>query len=201
MRTVSLVAVLGTTTLVACSKDNAGSADSARLADSATAASAAATAPAATRWTDGNVFAVMDELNEIESAAGKLASTKGTSADVRTFGVTMANDHQALRKVGQDLATKLGVTPTPPPNDSIPMKGQVMADSLTSMPKGPQWDKQNIGKEVVVHQQVLDIVDSLTTAAQAPELKNMLTQARATIEAHLKRAQEIQGKLEKGGSS
>ena len=195
MRITSLVAALGIAVLFACAKDNARSADSAGPAESATAARPSATAPATPRWTDANIFALLDEVNVIDSAGGKLASTKGTNADVRGFGVMMMTDHHLLRKSGQDLATKLSVTPTPPPNDSFPMKGKAIADSMASMPKGPAWDKTYIGKEVAVHQQVLGFIDAFLGAAQAPELKDMLTKARSNIEAHLNRAQEIQGKL------
>ena len=195
MRITSLLAALTTTMLVACAKDNAASTDSARMMDSATASPPAASVTPSAPWTDANILAVMDELNVIDSAGGNLASTKGTNVDVRKFGTAMMNDHHGLRKAGQDVAAKIAVTPTPPPNDSFPAKGKVMADSMTSMPKGPVWDKTYIAKEVAVHQQVLGIIDSLKTVAQAPLLKTSLTQARSTVEAHLKRAQEIQGKL------
>lgn len=197
MRITSLVAVLSTAVLVACSKDNAGTGDSAQLADAANASATPTTAPA---LTDANIFALLDEANMIDSSGGKLASTKGTNADVKAFGVMMMKDHHLLRKGGQDLATKLGVAPTPPPNDSFPQKGQAIADSLTSMAKGPAWDKTYIEKEVAVHQQVLGFIDAFLGAAQAVELKDLLTKARPTVESHLKRAQAIQAKLAAGSA-
>jgi hypothetical protein len=42
---------------------------------------------------------------------------------------------------------------------------------------------------------VLGLIDQAQSAAQAPELKALLTKARPNIEMHLKRAQDIQSQL------
>jgi putative membrane protein len=193
MRMTSLVAAMGTLVLVACSKDGS-KIDSTRVTDSAAGAPAApvSTTPA---LTDANIFALLDEANMADSAGGKLASTKGTSADVKAFGVMMMNDHHALRVAGQDLATKLAVAPTPPANDSLPAKARAMADSATAMARGAAWDKWYMDHEVMMHQEVLRLIDAALSSAQSPELKDLLNKARPNIEAHLKRAQDIQAKL------
>jgi putative membrane protein len=198
MRINSLVAALGTLVLVACAKEGSNSSDSAKKADSAAAASATpatTTTPAAPALTDANIAALLDEANAADSASGKIASTKGTNAEVKAFGVMMMHDHHALRKAGQDLVKKLGVTPTPPANDSLPMKAKMIADSLNATPKGAAFDQTYIGEEIAVHQQVLGLIDTALGAAQNQELKDLLTKARPNIETHLKRAQDIQGKL------
>ena len=192
MRMNKLVAALSIAVLAACTKDNAGTTDTTTVPDSATAATATTTDPA---LTDANIAALLDEANMADSAAGKIASTKGTNADVKAYGVMMMNDHHALRKAGQDLVAKLGVTPTPPANDSLPAKAQMIADSLNAIPKGAAWDRWYITNEVAVHQMVLGLIDTALGAAQNAELKDLLTKARPNIEAHLKRAQDIQTKL------
>ena len=47
-------------------------------------------------------------------------------------------------------------------------------------------------------EEVLRIIDTALAAAQAPELKQLLAEARPSVEAHLRRAQDIQGKLSAG---
>ena len=192
MRINKLVAALGIAVLAACAKGDKTGYDSTTTTD--TAAAAAAT-PATPALTDANIAALLDEANAADSAAGKVASTKGTSADVKAFGVLMMNDHHALRKAGQDLVTKLNVTPTPPANDSLPSKVQMITDSLTAIPKGAAFDRWYINNEVGVHQMVLGLIDSALGAAQNAELKDLLAKARPNIEMHLKRAQDIQTKL------
>jgi putative membrane protein len=190
----TLVAALSIAVLAACAKDN-GSAYDTTKADTAAATSATPAAPAAPALTDANIAALLDEANAADSAAGKIASTKGTHADVKAFGVMMMKDHHALRKMGQDLVKKLGVTPTPPANDELPGKAKMISDSLTAIPKGAAFDKWYIDDEVAVHQMVLGLIDQALGAAQNPELKDLLTKARPNIDAHLKKAQEIQTKL------
>ena len=193
MRINKLVAALSIAVLAACGTNDGNTTDSTTIpTDSATAATPAPTTPT---LTDANIAALLDEANMADSAAGKIASTKGTNADVKAFGVMMMNDHHALRKAGQDLVTKLGVTPTPPANDSLPAKARMTADSLNALPKGAAWDKWYIDHEVTMHQEVLGLIDQALGAAQNAELKDLLTKARPNVEAHLKRAQEIQGKL------
>jgi putative membrane protein len=192
MRMTSLVAAMSAVALVACAKDKDDKMDSARMADSA---KAAAPAPAAARLTDANIAALLDEANAGDSVGGKMATTKGTKADVKAFGQMMMNDHHALRVAGLNLVKKLNVTPMPPANDSLPGKVKAAQDNLASMDKGAAWDKAYIDGEVGVHQMVLGLIDAAQGAAQAPELKDLLTKARPNIEMHLKRAQDIQSKL------
>ncbi len=196
MRMTSLIAAMSLTALVACTKLSDDRADSAHLADSLKAAPPAPSTPtAAMPLTDANIVALLDEANMADSASGTLATTKGTKADVRAFGVLMMRDHHALRVAGLDLANKLNLTPTPPANDSLPGKVKTAQDHLASMDKGPAWDKAYIDGEVAAHQTVLGLIDTAQAAAQAQELKALLTKARPTVEMHLKRAQEIQSKL------
>src|SRR4051812_36092236 len=140
MRINKLVAALSIAVLAACAKGDKTANDSAGTTDTAAAASATTTPSTTTpALTDANIAALLDEANMADSAHGKMASTKATNADVKAFGVLMMNDHHALRKQGQDLVKKLNVTPTPPANDSLPAKGQMVSDSLTSMGKGASW--------------------------------------------------------------
>jgi putative membrane protein len=194
MRMTSLVAAMGLTALVACKKDTDDKTDSARLADSAKAA-APAPPPGAVALTDANIAALLDEANAGDSAGGKLATTKGTKVDVRAFGIMMMKDHHALRVAGLDLVKKLNLTPIAPANDSLPGKVKAAQDNLSSMDKGVAWDKGYIDGEVAAHQMVLGLIDQAQAAAQAPDLKTLLTKARPTVEMHLKRAQDIQSKL------
>ena len=195
MRMTSLVAALGSVALIACAKDKDDKADSAKMADSLKAAAPAPAAPTATALTDANIAALLDEANAGDSAGGKMATTKGTKTDVKAFGQMMMKDHHALRVAGLDLVKKLNVTPAPPPGDSLPGKVKAAQDHLAAMDQGAGWDKAYIEGEVATHQMVLGLIDAAKGAATAPELKDLLTKARPNIEMHLKRAQDIQGKL------
>ena len=193
------IALVGASVLwAACAKNEAKS-DSAAAADSAAkaaaAAPAAAPAPAPATLTDANIAALLDEANAADSAAGNLASTKGTNGQVKEFGRTMMRDHHTLRKAGQDLAKKLNLTPAAPANDTLPAAAQRAHDAMMAMAKGAAWDKAYIDNEVAYHQAVLALLQAAQAAAQDTSLKALITKAQPTIQAHLTKAQSIQSKL------
>lgn len=198
IRRTSTVALCAAGLLAACSKSE-NNADSTRMADSAAMAApapAGSTTSAAPTLTDANIVAILDHANMADSTFGSVAATKGTNAEVKTFGRDMMRDHHALRKMGQDLAKKLNVTPQAPPNDNSEAQDKAWADSLQSMPKGTAWDKAYIDHEVAYHQAVIATAKTAEGAAQNAELKDLITKAAPNLEAHLKKAQDIQSKLQ-----
>lgn len=203
IRRTSIAALCAAALVAACSKSE-NNADSARMADSAAMATPApagsSTTSAAPTLTDANIVALVDEANRADSAAGNVAASKGTNSEVKAFGRDMMRDHHALRKMGQDLAKKLNVTPQMPPNNNSVASDNAWVDTLQSTPKGTAWDKAYIDHEVGVHTQVLATLHTAEGAAQNAELKDLITKAIPTIESHLKKAQDIQSKLQSASS-
>src|SRR6266581_3217310 len=108
------LAVGAAVAMAACRKSENYTPDTgtAAAADTGMAAAPATALPAP--LTDANIVFILDNANMLDSAAGAVAATKGTSADVREFGKRMMRDHHSLRKQGQDLAKKLKVTAEAP---------------------------------------------------------------------------------------
>ena len=170
-------------------------ADSAKKADSiAAAAPAPAPAPVAPTLTDANIVAILDGADAADSSAGSVAAAKGTAADVKSFAKDMMRDHHAQRKACQDLATKLNVTPEMPVSDNSAAAAQAWQDSLNAMPKGAAFDKAYIDHEVTYHETLLNTAQTALAAAQNVELKDLITKATPTIQAHLDHAKSIQSK-------
>jgi putative membrane protein len=199
-RSMAIVSACALTVMWAACSKSAKNSDSLAVMDT-TAKSAAATpipdttaAPTAV-LTDVNIVALLDEANAGDSAMGKLASTKGTNAAVKEFGRDMARDHHKLREAGQAVAKKENLAPQAPSNDTLATASAKMQDNLTSMAKGKDWDKAYIDNEVAVHQSVLNLLQTASTAAQDTSLKALITKAQPTIQAHLEKAQSIQSKL------
>ena len=200
---LSLLVVAGMT--VACSKsDNTAGTDTGAAAASGMAATAGASTGAtatpagstsAPALTDANIAWILDQANMSDSARGKLAETKGTSADVRNFGKLMMGEHHMLRAEGQALVKKLGVTPTAPAGDQSEAQAKTEMDSLDAMPKGAAWDKAYIGYEVGYHQAVINTATKALDVAQNDSLKALIKKAAPVLQHHLERAQEIQKKL------
>jgi putative membrane protein len=202
-RTVALFMLV--TAVAACAKKEASRAADTTRVDTTSAApamgpgaaadtGAAATTASTAALTDPNIVFILHAANAADSARGKLAESKGTSADVKQFGKMMVGEHHALNMQGDQLAKKLNVTPVAPANDQSEAQARMEMDSLTALAKGAAWDKAYIAYEIGYHQAVLDIANKALSAAQNAELKALITKAAPVIQKHLDRAKEIQGK-------
>jgi putative membrane protein len=157
-------------------------------ADTAAPASAAA-------LTDPNIVFILHAANAADSARGKLAESKGTSADVKSFGKLMVGEHHALNLQGDQLAKKLNVTPVAPANAHSEAHARAEMDSHTAHAKGAAWDKAYIAYEIGYHQALKDIATKALAQAQNAELKALITKAAPIVQAHLDKAQAIQTKM------
>ena len=145
---------------------------------------------------DANIFYILDAANRVDSAGGSIASTKGTNSEVREYGQMMARDHHQLREQGQALATRLGITPAPPAGDTAQAHFDKSMAMLNGAAKGRDFDKAYMDHEVGYHKVVLETATAAMAAAQNAELKNLIQKAAPVIQAHLDRAQAVQGRLQ-----
>jgi len=168
------------------------------MADSmmATTPAAPATAPASAPMTDANIMAALDAANVHDSTTGGMAASKGTSAEVKSFGRDLMRDHHALRKAGQDLARKLNVTAEPMAGDNSMAMNMAVADSMSATPAGAAWDKFYIDHSIMHHEKVLATAQAAIGATQNAEVKALLEKAAPNVQAHLERARSIQSKLQ-----
>ena len=196
----STLAVLFITVLTfnACSKKESHGMDTtaASSTTSADTSAMAAGAPSTSgNWTDNNIFALLDEANVADSAAGALAATKGTASAVREFGKRMMRDHHQLRAQGEALAKKLKIIPAPPSDDHILPDAQLEMDTLNSTAKGKDFDKAYIDGEVDGHKKVLELLTKAAQQTQITELKNLIQKAAPVVLGHLDGAEAIQKTL------
>jgi putative membrane protein len=188
-----LAIVLGAAVATAaCKKSDDYAADTGAAAVDTGMAAAPAPAPV---LTDANIVYILDNANMLDSAAGAIAATKGTSSDVRDFGKRMMLDHHDLRKKGEDLAKKLKVTAEAPPNDDSKASYDKTMTMLNGAAKGKDFDKAYIDNEVTYHEMVLQTATNAMAAAQNAELKNLIQKAAPTIQSHFDHAKTIQAKL------
>jgi putative membrane protein len=184
--------------IAACAKKDQNAADTG-LVDTGMAAmgdTMAPPPPPPPALSDANIVYILDNANALDSAAGSIAVTKGTSSDVRDYGRTMVRDHHSLRAQGQALAKKLKVTPEAPANDNSQATRDKTMSLLNGAAKGKDFDKAYIDNEVEYHTAVLETATQAMNAAQNAELKNLIQLAAPTIQAHLDKAKSIQSKMQ-----
>jgi putative membrane protein len=168
-------------------------ADTARMGTPDTSAKAGMAAGGA--LSDANIVALLDEANKADSSAGATAAKKATNPEVKAFARLMMTEHHALRLQGQQLAKKVKITPEPPADDPLTAAAQDETNALQSTPKGAQFDRTYIEKEVAAHQAVKDLLDKAHSAAQNEELKKLIEKAQPVVQKHLDQAQALQKKL------
>jgi putative membrane protein len=180
----------------ACSTKEKSSADT-TASRSATASDTSATpgSTAAGSWTDDNIFALLDEANSADSAAGAVAVTKGTSSAVREYGRRMMRDHHLLRARGEALAKKLKIVPTAPADNRITSAALKQMEILNSTAKGKDFDKAYIDGEVEIHKSVLELATEAARQTKNTELKNLIQKAAPVIRDHLDLAESVQKSL------
>ena len=195
------VALCAVTMLGACKKGNeasdtttagAGATDTSMAAGAGSSTSMKA--PAAT-MTDAQIFAMLAAANQGEIDAGKMASTKATSASVRSFARDMVTAHTKMLNDGNALAKKLNITPDTTAADSINAMNQLTAATLKAAAKGAAFDSAYVNAQVAGHEYVLDMVKRAEGQAQNADLKSALTSAEPQVQQHLDRIKDIQSKL------
>ena len=151
--------------------------------------------PAAAALDDPTIVAIFDAANTADIETGLVAVERGHSKEVRAFGEMLARDHEHVRQVGRDLATKLGVTPTPPKDDAAATAHAEAMATLHSK-SGPDFDRAFLQHEAAFHKSVIDAVSStLLPAIHNEELRALVVKVTPAFEAHMLAAQGLQKQL------
>jgi putative membrane protein len=147
---------------------------------------------------DPQIAHIVVTANQVDIDAGKLAQSKGSSAEVKAFGKQMVTDHSGVNKQATALVKKLGVKPEDNPTSQSLKAGGVKNIAHLKTLKGTAFDKAYVDNEVTYHQAVLDAIDkTLLPSAQNPELKALIGKVRPAIDAHLQHAKMMQAQLGK----
>lgn len=142
---------------------------------------------------DAQIASIVVTANQVDIDAGKLAASRATSDEVKSFAKLMVTDHTGVNKSATDLAAKLKVTPQDnPTSKSLKTDGEKSLARLKTL-KGAAFDKAYIDREVSYHQQVIDALDkTLIPGATNEELKALLVKVRPAFVAHLEHAKRLQ---------
>jgi putative membrane protein len=145
---------------------------------------------------DAQIASIVVTANQVDIDAGKLAASRGTDPQVKSFGQQMVTDHTGVNKLATELAGKLKVTPEDnPTSQSLKSGGEKNVATLKTL-QGAAFDKAYIAHEVAYHQQVLDALDkTLIPGAKNEELKALLVKVRPAFVAHLEHAKKVQSSL------
>lgn len=134
------------------------------------------------------IEAAMGGMEEVE--LGRLAAQKAASADVRTFGQRMVDDHSKANDQLKSIASQKGMTlPTTLSADK--------RQDLNKMSKlsGAAFDKMYMSHMVRDHKKDVSEFEKEASKASDSTLKNFAQQTLPTLREHLQMAQTIAPKV------
>ncbi len=158
-------------------------------------------APAGERGTAGKAltdaqfaqFASANDLAEINLS--KIAVAQASSPEVKQFAQRMLTDHTKSSKMLIMIANKQGLALAPRMDEKHEMLMKKMAGL-----KGPEFDREYMKHQVMGHKKAASIFQAQAANGRDPELKAFAAKVLPTIQHHMKTAEEINGKLTRGGA-
>ncbi|MES3033505.1 MAG: DUF4142 domain-containing protein [Gemmatimonadota bacterium] len=227
-RTLTHTAVaLLAATLGACGGSDraATAADSAALA-TATADTPSTAPPAAGTTTmanatlgDTSMVQLIVAIDRAEAAGGKLASTKATQPDVKAYGRTMMEEHEADLVRIRQIATAAGIpldtsSTTRGPGDVPAAAGgttnaaiiqleqnQQQTFSQLQVATGADFGRQYLASQLASHQQVIDLLRLNEGRLVNPDIRAHVSAMSAAVAKHLARAKQLQQKVGGDGAT
>jgi putative membrane protein len=196
-RFLILIAALVLVAAVACKKTETNNTTSSTTDTTYTDTSATTTTTGTTSTAsstlseDDKEFATKAaQGNMSEVSLGSMAAQKGESADVKTFGNRMVNDHgKALDELKQ-LAQNKGLTlPT-----DVSAEQKATADKLSKY-SGKQYDKAYADTMADDHEKDAKEFEKASKDAKDPDLKAWAAKVLPVVQDHLKMAQAMKDKL------
>jgi putative membrane protein len=136
---------------------------------------------------DRRMMADLAHANFSEIEAGKLAQSKASSDQVRSFAQKMVDDHTKAQNSLQQLADAKGIElPTRPDGSQ-----QRRIRKLSSL-SGDAFDKAYMSQDGLKdHQKAHKLVARISTRANDPDLKALGKQLQPGIDQHLQMAEQI----------
>ena len=168
--------------------------DSAAGMTGSMAAGTAGAAGATAALADADIANVIHEVNAGEIAAGEIAQTKATNADVKAYAREMVTAHTAMDRKGANITGATGAS-NAAVRDSVVSANQAMASQLQSANSGADFDKTYVDGQVMAHQNTLNFLQAAQNQAQNAELKSMITAAIPDVQKHLDRARALQSSV------
>jgi putative membrane protein len=138
-----------------------------------------------------NIVAHLTAGDSLEVALSQLGVSRAQNTAVRDFAQRMVTEHTAHMQAGRQFATQNTLTLTMVPNDTMDaaMTGRVIS-RLSSMPAGPDFDRQFIGAEVMMHRHMLHELTMMQGPANGGA-RQLVDQTIPVVQQHLSDAQSI----------
>src|SRR5205823_11158134 len=146
------------------------------------------------KMTDARLVALLHHVNQDEIAAGKLAQQKGQSADIKSYGKQLVDDHTKADADVKAAATKAGISPS---DSALTAHDREMMrvdknkmDQLKKM-SGAEFDRTFAQVLTQDHQHMISLLRDHKGDLQSPELKTLVDNTIPVLEKHKDLARKV----------
>ncbi|MEA2599814.1 MAG: putative rane protein [Acidobacteriota bacterium] len=126
----------------------------------------------------------------MEVELGRIAASKGTDPDVKTFGQRMVDDHSKANDQLKQVASSKGVTVPP----SLPASKQKDIDKFNKL-SGAAFDSAYVSHMVADHKKDVAEFKKESKSGKDADVKSFASTTLPTLQDHLKMIQDISSKL------
>lgn len=154
-------------------------------------------APSDSKTTDDEYFGILETINDEAIKQAELAKKWSKSQKVKKLAGEMIKDHTALNEREKSTRERLGLRSSDSRlSDDIEGNSEQKIKTLKEVAKGDPFDKSFVDVQVENYGSWINTIDSkLMPAAQMPDLRQELSEARTHFEARLNEAKELQNTL------
>lgn len=138
------------------------------------------------------------ESGYLEIEASRMAATKASHADIKSFASMMVTDHTAVDTELKSLASSKSVTIPAQPTRGVKSK----LDSLAKRTDGADFDKKYADDIAVdAHKDAVKLFESTAKDAKDPDIKAFAAKTLPSLKAHLEKGQAIKTALKDAGKT
>jgi predicted outer membrane protein len=141
--------------------------------------------PAALAATDEEFLKTAIGINLAEIDMGEMASEKGESSEVKTFGQTLIDDHMKANEEAKKLAATMKIEAPTEPSDEAKKAAEDIGGK-----QGADFDKAFADHMVMGHEEAIALFKDKADDADN-DVSTFAKNTLPTLEAHLKTAQSI----------
>lgn len=138
-----------------------------------------------------NIVAHLAAGDSLEIALSRAGAERAQNPAVRDFAQRMVTEHSAHLQAGLQMAAQAGITPAPAPADTADAAiGARIMSRLAAMPPGPDYDRQLMRAEVMMHRHMLNELTALQPQASGAA-RQLIDQTIPVVQQHLADARTI----------
>ena len=148
-------------------------------------------AVAASTMSEEHVIGLLALDASADSTVGSIGYARGSTREIKDFGIMISREHMALRRDALRIAAdlNLGVGEPPAAPASAPAHLRAILDSAAA---GAAWDRAYLDLAVAQHEASLENLARAYAATKSPEIKSFIDRSAPIIQKHLEKAKRLQ---------